>query len=118
MSMIRCEGCDATLDAKNEGIEGVYSDKAPFNYYCPECVGNASYTDSPADLLDAIKAAGDDRWDEIKSNACTCGTPHVHATMESPPEPKSIRSVDCPVHGWDADLEHDARIDDQLAGAA
>ena len=44
MSMIRCDRCKCVIDAKEEGIEGIYGDDAPFEYLCPDCVYNIAVT--------------------------------------------------------------------------
>jgi hypothetical protein len=42
MSMIRCERCERVIDAKDEGLEGIYGSDAPYEYLCPMCVEDIS----------------------------------------------------------------------------
>lgn len=37
MSMIMCAKCELIIDAKDEGIEGIYGNDSPFEYLCPTC---------------------------------------------------------------------------------
>lgn len=109
MSMIRCTGCDEIGDAKDEWIDGIYEDVAPFRFWCPDCADIDWNGDSA--ILAAIKATDQDRYDQLKFDACTCRTPAVHGAMLEPPEPKSIRDYDCPIHGFDPDAARDAVMD-------
>ena len=58
MSMIRCNGCDRVLDAKEEGLEGVYEDAKPWRYWCPDCV-------TEPDALNALKVQDLQRYLEL-----------------------------------------------------
>ena len=58
VSMIRCSGCDRILDAKDEGLEGVYEDAKPYRYWCPDCL-------TEPDALKALKIQDPDRYIEL-----------------------------------------------------
>lgn len=109
MSMIRCSSCGEIGDAKDAWLDGVYQDEPPFGFYCPDCA-DIDWS-GPSEIIAAIKATDADRYEQIKFDACTCATPVVHSQMMEPPEPKSIRNRDCPIHGVDPDYERDKRMD-------
>jgi hypothetical protein len=38
-----------------------------------------------------------------QQDVCCCQTPAVRPDDISPPDPRSIKVSDCPIHGWDED---------------
>jgi hypothetical protein len=38
--MIQCDRCERILDAKDEGLEGIFGEDSPHEYLCPYCVEN------------------------------------------------------------------------------
>lgn len=62
MSMIRCNSCDNIGDCKDEWIDGVFEEAAPFRFWCPNCVdsgigGNA--------MASALKKQDSARYHEL-----------------------------------------------------
>ncbi len=62
--MILCDGCGSMIDAKGNGLDGVFEHKAPFRYWCPECVSDGT---NPY-MMEALRVTDPERYEEVKES--------------------------------------------------